>query len=232
MNSQLQALHNQQLIWKGSQALSKVATTASGFEALDNQLGGWPKSGLTAIHSPISIGELRLLTPFLQQQTKQGLVVFINPPANLSSHYLRHHQIPVSQVIVITPKDEKDALWAAEQCLKSGPCNVVILWHSKLEIHQTKRLQVASENGDCAHFVFLQSERSLSLPIPLSIALTHHTQGVMLSVTKRKGGWSPTPFVVDMRHKWRYVAELEQRLANQPKRGEVVHFPGQWQHRA
>ncbi|MBM7036668.1 translesion DNA synthesis-associated protein ImuA [Vibrio ulleungensis] len=232
MNSNLQALHNKQLIWKGTHTQPKVETSLSGFDSLDQQLGGWPKTGLTEVRSPISIGELRLLTPFLQQQAKEGLIVFINPPAEISSQYLAYHQIPISQVMVLTPEKENGALWAAEQCLKSGACKTVMLWHPELEIHQAKRLQVASETGQCAHFVFPQNNHALSLPIPLSIELSSHQQGIEVSVTKRKGGWSPTPFIVDMRQTWHYVAQQEKRLASRTTMGEVVHFPRQWQHRA
>jgi len=47
----------------------------------------------------------------------------------------------------IAPKDRVDALWAAEQMLRSGLHGVVALWSPALEAPIERRLQLAAETG-------------------------------------------------------------------------------------
>ena len=69
MNSTLEYLKNKQLIWHATQAKETTGLDSSGFVELDEQLGGGlPEQGLVDIQSPVGIGELRLLLPYLKQR--------------------------------------------------------------------------------------------------------------------------------------------------------------------
>jgi hypothetical protein len=104
---------------------------------------------------------------------------------------------------MIFPKTENEALWAAEQCLKSGCCGSVILWHPSLEVHQARRLQVASETGECLNFLFkTEQKHQMSLPISLSMQLSPDTNGIKVDIHKRKGGWLKSSFSINMLSRW------------------------------
>ena len=62
--------------------------------------------------------------------------------------------------------------------------------------------QQAAEQGAASLVLLRRPATGLSLPVNLSLTLTAHPQGVLLSVHKRKGGWPARPFLVDMQSRW------------------------------
>mgnify|MGYP000058616180 CR=1 FL=1 len=163
--------------------------------------GGFPPHGVVEMESIGSIGELRLLAPYLKATQTNGVTAFIQPPALVNSLFLHYIGLDINQVWVVNPAHPKDALWAAEQCLKSGVCSNVLLWQEELEIHQVKRLQVASEQGTCPLFMLKPNMTNrLSLPVSLSLKLQGHGQGVSVEVLKRKGGWSKGSVDINFQH--------------------------------
>ncbi|UPR29593.1 translesion DNA synthesis-associated protein ImuA [Vibrio crassostreae] len=209
MHELIKNLQDRQLIWKGLQSTTQGSTTSTGYPHLDKQLdGGFPTHGVIEVESQQGIGELRLLTPYLSQQNSQKLAIFINPPGKICAEFFSGQGIELENILVIQPQHDLDALWAAEQCLKSGACHSVLLWGADLEIHQTKRLQAASETGKCLQFHFkATSHNQLSLPVSLSMKLSSHAQGLKVEVTKRKGSWSYGSFILDMTHNWPLLTE-------------------------
>lgn len=205
MSALLEQLTRRQLVWQGSNQQAAYQTVASGYAELDRQLaGGFPATGLIDIKTAPGIGELRLLLPFLQQQQRSSkrLVVLISPPAEPCADMFCAAGIVLSQLLIITPKTSKEALWAAEQCLQSGCAVAVLLWQVPVTLAQARRLQLAAEQGMASLILLRQVHTSLSLPVNLSLTLTAHPQGVLLSVHKRKGGWPARPFLVDMQQRW------------------------------
>lgn len=209
MHELIKNLQDRQLIWKGLQSTTLGSTTSTGYPQLDKQLdGGFPTHGVIEVESQQGIGELRLLTPYLAQQNSQKLAIFINPPGKICAEFFSNQGVELDNILVIEPQRDLDALWAAEQCLKSGACHSVLLWGADLEIHQTKRLQAASETGKCLQFHFKStSHNQLSLPVSLSMKLSSHAQGLKVEVTKRKGSWSYGSFILDMTHNWPLLTE-------------------------
>lgn len=225
MNHILEHLKNKRLIWQANQQLTFEATgdvELSGYPELDHALqGGFPQQGVVDIDSPMGIGEVRLLMPSLKarQNKTNRLLVLIAPPMQINAEMLAEYGFALDQVLVIQPNSADQALWSAEQCLKSGCCHSVLLWHGALEIHQVKRLQMASEKGDCVQFMFRQKHQiSLSLPVPLAIKLSAQKQGVGLQITKRRGGWSADSFAINMQKYW-------PELSLQSQSSNVVSFP-------
>ncbi|MGP9800667.1 translesion DNA synthesis-associated protein ImuA [Rheinheimera sp. NSM] len=221
MSALLEQLARRQLLWQGNSCQAAYQAVPSGYPELDQQLaGGFPASGLIELQTQLGIGELRLLLPYLQQQHSSGrLLVLISPPAMPCADMLCAAGITLSQLVIVTPKTGKEALWAAEQCLQSGCCASVLLWQAGLKLAQARRLQLAAEQGAASLVLLRRPATGLSLPVNLSLELKPHRQGLQLSVHKRKGGWPGSAFVLDMRSRWPALcfaedaAELPQRKA-------------------
>lgn len=203
-------LKNRQLIWQANrqpQCDSQLHHT--GFTELDAQLGGgFASSGVVEIRSPVGIGELRLLLPYLsqRQQKEQRLLVLIAPPQSVNSEILVEWGFALHQVLLVSSGDQTSALWAAEQCLKSGCCYAVLLWQHPLQQYQVKRLQLAAQKGDAIQIVFRPANTdSQFLPVSLSMQLAADPLGLQVTIKKRKGGWPGQAFSVNMR---RYFPEL------------------------
>ncbi|WP_341659872.1 translesion DNA synthesis-associated protein ImuA [Vibrio sp.] len=208
----IEHLKKKQWLWQGSSELQSKGAYPTGYELLDERLeGGFPHHGVVELHSSSGIGELRLLCPHLRNNHKGRLSVFIQPPGNLSAQHLIAQGIDLNYTLLLYPKTYKEALWAAEQCLKSGACSNVLLWQNQLEVHHVRRLQVASETGTSLSFLFKQSSTLFSLPVSLSMTLVPHAHGLEITITKRKGSWSHSSFLIDMRTYWPDLAEKERQ---------------------
>lgn len=109
MSALLDQLARRQLVWHGDSQQLAYQAVSSGYQELDQQLGGGlPATGLIDIQTEAGIGELRLLLPYLQQQQQQSqrLLVFIGPPAELSADMLAGSGLELSQVLIITPGEQ------------------------------------------------------------------------------------------------------------------------------
>ncbi len=199
----IEHLKNKHWLWQGSETKTELSSDTTGIKELDEKLsGGFPSHGIVEIQSLSGIGELRLLYPYLKQNNER-LTVFVNPPGILHAESLKHMDLNLNNVLVVTPNNHKEALWAAEQCLKSGACDQVLLWLDNLEVHQIRRLTVASETGNCLQFLFRSIQESVfSLPVSLSLSLQPSPDGLKISVPKRKGGWPLSAFNVSMHERW------------------------------
>lgn len=206
MNSTLSLLKKRRLVWSANTpAQAEPQYLCSGYVQLDEQLaGGLPTQGVVSIESPLGIGELRLLLPYLQQSQQHGrLLVIIAPPMPINSELLAEQGFALDQILLITPESIQQALWSAEQCLKSGCCYAVLMWQQNLQIHQVKRLQLAAKAGDALQVIFRQTyTRQTPLPVSLALQLTSQEQGIQVTIRKRKGGWPSEPFIVDMQQHW------------------------------
>lgn len=205
MSAILEQLTRRQLLWHGNSQRAAYQAVASGFAEVDQQLaGGFPATGLIDIQTGLGIGELRLLLPYLQHQqsSSQRLLVMISPPHRPAADMLAAEGIALSQLIIIQPKNTKEALWAAEQCLQSGCAAVVLLWQVPVKRVQARRLQLAAEQSQASMVLLHQSRLSESLPAQLSLQLTPHRCGLQITVQKRKGGWPGSQFIVNMQQRW------------------------------
>ncbi|XAW88951.1 translesion DNA synthesis-associated protein ImuA [Vibrio sp. CDRSL-10 TSBA] len=203
----IEHLKNKHWLWQGSQTQTEPDAHSTGFSELDSKLcGGFPAHGVIDIQSKSGIGELRLLYPYLQQHGER-LTVLINPPGIVDAESLKNDGINIENVLIVTPKSAKEALWSAEQCARSGACSQVLLWQDKLEVHHARRLQVACESGSCLNFIFRSAQDSLfSLPVTLTLTLSPHPQGLEIRVPKRKGGWPLGAFALSMAERWSHLA--------------------------
>lgn len=64
----------------------------------------------------------------------------------------------------------RDALWAAEQCLRSAACAAVLCWPENANDRALRRLQVAAETGQCLGFAFRDPQAARN-PSPAALRL-------------------------------------------------------------
>jgi len=190
----LDALISARSVWRGQPApLAPPAGQPTGLAELDAVLpaGGWPESALTELLLPADgVGELQLLWPALSRLSDDGQIVLVAPP------YLPYapawHAAGVRlQGLQVIHAEQRDALWAAEQCLRSGACSAVLCWPSNADDRALRRLQVAAESGQCHGFALrpAQAARNPS-PAALRIAI-EPTSPRRLRVLKCRGASVP-----------------------------------------
>lgn len=221
MKSVLEQLKKQRLVWSANEVIDQQETNQSvnlGYAELDAALDNqFPTQGVVSVDSPLGIGELRLLLPYLhnsQKHTPNRLVVIIDPPLAINSEMLAEQGFTLAQVLIIQPDSGQQGLWAAEQCLKSGCCNSVLIWQQRLQIHQVKRLQLAAKKGAALQVIFRKPQQQMSsLPVSLALTLASAPAGIQVTINKRKGGWPSQPFLLNTEKHW---PRLSTKKAHQP----------------
>jgi len=164
----------------------------SGYPALDATLpqGGWPRRALTELLLPADgVGELSLLLPTLARLTAAGgTVVLVAPPCIPYAPAWQAAGVDLAglQVVDAAPRD---ALWAQEQCLRSGACAAVLGWPQGGDDRALRRLQVAADSGDCCGFV-LRDRRHAANASPAALRLLLEDDG--WRVLKCRGGQPPS----------------------------------------
>ena len=163
-------------LWRGQPAAQTAPDAiATGWTLLDAVLpgGGWPSAALSEILLPVDgVGELRLVWPALARLSAgDGIIAVVAPPYRpyapaWQAAGLRHESLQVIDA------DPRDALWAAEQCLRSGACSAVLCWPQKADDRALRRLQVAAETGRTPGFAFRAAQAAMNpSPAPLRVAI-------------------------------------------------------------
>jgi hypothetical protein len=83
----------------------------------------------------------------------------------------------------------RDALWAAEQGLRSGACGAVLCWPQGADDRALRRLAVAAEQGDALGFAF-RPLRALQQPSPAGLRM-EVMPGDRVRLHKCRGGAVP-----------------------------------------
>jgi cell division inhibitor SulA/protein ImuA len=136
-------------IWRGWGAAQRRGLS-TGFVALDEQLPGrgWPRTGLIEILvSRFGSGELLLLMPALAALTRAATArwcIWVAPPLMPFAPALASQGIMLERVAVVSGAHP---LWAFEQALGSGACDVALAWARRPRPRDIRRLQLAAERG-------------------------------------------------------------------------------------
>jgi hypothetical protein len=136
-------------IWRGSSATQRPGLS-TGFAALDAQLpgNGWPRSGLIEILvARFGSGELALLIPALAALTRAAAArwcVWVAPPLMPFAPALAARGVVLERVAVVSGAHP---MWAFEQALGSGACDVALGWARRALPRELRRLQLAAEKG-------------------------------------------------------------------------------------
>ncbi len=192
----LQQLLASQTLWHaGRGSASGVAGEPTGHAALDALLpqGGWPRRALTELLLPVDgTGELQLLLPTLARLSRSGAAVaVIAPPYIPYAPAWQAAGVALEQLQFIDASP-RDALWAFEQCLRSGACAAVLGWPRQADAQALRRLQVAADSGHCLGFA-VRERRHAGNPSPAALRLEAIRQGdcTQWQVRKCRGGPAP-----------------------------------------
>ena len=186
-----------------------VAGLASGFKAIDRYLPwqGWPTGAMTEIMTDVvGRGEFSLLLPAMARvaQAKRHIVC-IGAPFTLYSPALEQMGIDPSRVSQVytaiathgaMAKRSVDALWSAEQVLKSGTAGMVLLWTRDCTPEALHRLHLSLLGKDTVmvHFRRTASVMQRS-PAWLRMTLTGDSKRLRLQVLKCRGHLMARPMI-------------------------------------
>jgi hypothetical protein len=190
-------------VWRGGELENVVhETVATGHAALDRELpgGGWPTGTLSEVlHDGVGIGEVGFLAQAITRACGDDrLAAWINAPYLPYAPALAQAGVPLDRMLVVRPATREDALWTAEQAMRSGACGAVLLWLANLksggkqtrsdEYAWLRRLQMAAEAGRCMaiHFRSTAAEK-LSTPAHLRVTLVREGRTLALGIPKRRG---------------------------------------------
>jgi len=172
----LETLLHKRAIWRGrAAATGPLDGTPIGLAPLDAALpaGGWVAGGLTELLIPFDgVGELELLWPMLSRHgAGSATVALVAPPYRPYPPAWHGAGVDLGAVQIVDV-DPREALWAAEQCMRSGACAVVLCWPKIPDDRALRRLHAAAEAGHCLGIAIrpLQAARNPS-PALLRLAI-------------------------------------------------------------
>lgn len=187
--TELEALHPS--LWRASQlGRSPTRCIDTGHPTLSNLLpgGGWPTGALIdlLVQQP-GIGELRLLAPALAKGSSRK-VAFLQPPHAPQAIALAAMGVPPDSALWLRANTTADALWAAEQVLRSGSCGVLLFWQTQIRSESLRRLHLAAQAGEALFFIMrpLAAAQDAS-PAPLRLGLRPKAGGLEVEFVKRQG---------------------------------------------
>ncbi|MDR3415587.1 MAG: translesion DNA synthesis-associated protein ImuA [Nevskia sp.] len=135
-------------VWRGL-GRARPESEPTGFAALDAALlGGWPVGALSQLVGGEAGLGFSIVVPLLARLTQAGRhAALVAPPYIPYAPALRDAGVELQRLLWIAPQDRVDALWAAEQMLRSGVFGAVALWSPPLDAPVERRLQLAAETG-------------------------------------------------------------------------------------
>ncbi|CAM4383742.1 translesion DNA synthesis-associated protein ImuA [Kerstersia similis] len=181
-------------VWRGAQGLAQLAACVdTGLPALSAQLpgGGWPRGTLVEILLPrAGCGEWQLLQPALLHGERP--VALVRPPHVPQSAAWEQAGGDAMRLMWVRAQQDADALWAAEQILRSGSLDALLLWQGAADYRQLHRLHLAAQ-GCHALFFMLRPQAQARLPSPAALRLALTPDGpegdFQVHILKRRGGW-------------------------------------------
>ncbi|MCD9026612.1 translesion DNA synthesis-associated protein ImuA [Luteimonas sp. BDR2-5] len=190
----IDALLHQRRVWRGQPTPLPPSTQPTGVDALDAALpsGGWPEAALSELLIPVDgVGELQLLWPTLARLSQAGeRIVLVAPPYVPFAPAWQAAGIELRTLQVVEASSPRDALWATEQCLRSGSCGAVLSWPLKADDRALRRLQVAAESGRTLAFATRPLTEARN-PSPAALRIAIDAQPSQLRVLKCRGGLAP-----------------------------------------
>jgi len=202
----LDSLLAAQTLWHaGRGAIAPADCESTGHAALDALLpqGGWPRRALTELLLPADgVGELALLMPTLARLSQAGgLVAVIAPPYIPYAPAWQDAGMALEHLAIIEASP-RDALWAFEQCLRSGACAAVVGWPLQADGPALRRLQVAADSGQCLGFALRDCKHAAN-PSAASLRLEYShssSEHGAWHVRKCRGGHPPAQAFAWTRH--------------------------------
>jgi hypothetical protein len=196
--SALEEILQRHAVWRGGALARGADALPSGFATLDAELpgGGWPRQGLTELLADdAGIGELGLVLPALAKLTSTGKrTVWISPPHTPYAPALMAAGLDLTHLLIVRPASRRDALWAAEQALRSAGCHALAAWLARPRYAELQRLAVAAETSAAAAFLFRPLPAAAeSSPACLRLALKPAGAELSIRILKRRGAPASAP---------------------------------------
>jgi cell division inhibitor SulA/protein ImuA len=208
-------------VWRGGE-LEHVAhpVVATGHAALDRELpgGGWPTGTLSEVlHDAAGIGEVSFLAGALARASEgERMVAWIDPPHLPYAPALAAAGIALERCLVVRPAHRDDALWAAEQALRSGACGAVLFWLAKDDYAWLRRLQMAAEAGRAMAVLYRSTAAErLSTPAHLRVVLARREGDLHVRIPKRRGPPLTAPLRIGIGSR-RPVVAVAQKIVSYP----------------
>jgi protein ImuA len=222
-------------LWRASQlARGHTRTVDTGHLALSNQLpgGGWPMGTMVdLLVQQAGIGEMRLLAPALAKVAERK-VVLLQPPHVPQSLALAALNIPPSSLLWLRAEKIADALWAAEQVLKSGSCGALVFWpdnrssnarQAHVRAESLRRLHLAAQSGETLFFLMRPIAAATDAsPAPLRLSLTPAPGGLNVGFVKRQGPQRDEALFLPMQMPLNYRLDLRRESVPATHAGEPV----------
>jgi protein ImuA len=178
-------------LWRGTQLARGVGKTVdTGYAALSAELpgGGWPLGTLVEllVQQP-GVGEVRLLQPALSAVI-QRTVALIQPPHVPNALAFSYLGLPSEKLMRIRAPKTADALWSAEQILRTGSCGALLFWQQHIRTDALRRLHLAAQAMETL-FVLVRPLASAAdaSPATLRLGLRPAEGGLVVDILKRKG---------------------------------------------
>ena len=164
----------------------------TGYAALDAELpgGGWPAGGLAELLCRSEgVGELQIVLPALAALTSAGhRIAWLAPPYLPYAPALRAAGVRLEGLTVVRAPGRRDALWAAEQALRSGAFHGLLLWLPRASYPELRRLAVAAQAGPGFALAFRPQEAGCEAsPAVLRLALEPQEGRLGVRILKRRG---------------------------------------------
>jgi cell division inhibitor SulA/protein ImuA len=118
---------------------------------------------------------------------------WVAPPLQPFAPALAECGVTLERVLVVqSPRKDaggRSALWAFEQMLRSGACDVVLAWVRSALPRQIRRLHLAAEQGATLGVLFRPREAARnSSPAALRVAVEPTARGARITLLKSRGG--------------------------------------------
>jgi protein ImuA len=168
------------------------------------------------------VGEVRLLAPALKAVSNRRIVL-LQPPHVPQALSLASLGIPPASALWLRPERTADALWAAEQVLRSGSCGALLFWPGQsatsarqqhVRADSLRRLHLAAQQGETLFFIMrpLGSEADAS-PAPLRLSVRPAPGGINIGFVKRQGPQRDEPLFLPL--------EVSSVIRHQPQRAPM-----------
>lgn len=185
-------------LWRASQlAQAPAAVVDTGYAPLNDVLpgGGWPLGELIEFCLPqAGIGEIHLLRPSLTALEAASVVLIQPPYPPCATNWPTQL---ASSCLWLRPQHATDALWAAEQVLRSRSFTVLLLWQQTLSFQAARRLHLAAQAGRTLCVLYRPWRAcSQASPASLRLSLQPTPQGLSIHVLKRRGPPHSSPVLL------------------------------------
>lgn len=115
--------------------------------------------------------------------------VWVAPPLQPFAPALEACGIAVERVLIVRASAGGDSLWAFEQALGSGACDIALAWARQTRPRQIRRLHLAAQRGGTLGVVFRPSQAAQEAsPAVLRMAVAPLAGGARVRLLKSRGG--------------------------------------------